>query len=132
MSEFFVGQQVVVDGEGMGTIRELHEDDLVGPYAKVWIDGDPINQTIEAYYNRIRSYVDIYTQTNPAPKHSPNHFIGPFSDWIVKGMVTKWLDDTVYLGSNSPKNRDYPFDENDSFSWTVREMLDLEKSLNND
>lgn len=127
MSEFFVGQQVVIndsiEGDLMGTVRLVNTEKIA-----VQVEGDPNNIVHWERPENVRSYVDIYTQTNPAP----NVFIGPSSDWIVKGLVTKWLNEVDPTNPKLPLTRDYPFDENDSFSWTVREMLDLEERLSND
>lgn len=126
MTSFYTGQQIVVtenNEEFMGTIRIINSEKVA-----VQIEGDPNNIVHWYRPEDVKSYVDIYTQTNS----TPNVFVGPFAGPIVKGMVTKWLNDTVYLGSESPtnpKNRDYPFEEEDSYSWTVREMLDIEENL---
>lgn len=126
MTSFYTGQQIVVtenNEEFMGTIRLINSEKIA-----VYIDGDPYNIVHWTRPENVKSYVDIYEQTDSRN----NVFVGPFANGIVKGLITKWLDETTYLGpesSTNPKNRDYPFEEEDSYSWTVREMLDIEENL---
>lgn len=125
MTEFFVGQQVVIteiaSGEDlMGTVKLINSEKIA-----VQIEGDPHNIVHWVRPENVKSYTDIYTQTNP----TPNVFVGPFANGIIKGLVTEWLNKPYDYGYPIKKNRDYPFDEEDSFSWTVREMLDIEENL---
>jgi hypothetical protein len=121
MSEFYVGQQVVVKDEGMGTIRSIETDFREVVFAaKVWIDGDPANVAEQYRIEDIQSYVDVYTSTDS----KDNVFVGPFAAPILKGLIENWLNLTHFVDSG-PKNKDYPFDEEDSFSWAVLEMKDI-------
>jgi len=64
-------------------------------------------------------------------ENKPNVYVSPFVDWMLKGYIKNWLKQPHGLTwiAEGNLNEDYPFDENDSFSWTVKDMKQLLEDL---
>jgi len=64
----------------------------------------------------------------------PNVAVSPFASYILKGLVTDWLNQSAFAFNpdgalTDIKNRDLPFDENDSYAWTIKDMKEIEEQL---
>jgi hypothetical protein len=58
----------------------------------------------------------------------PNAYVGPSAEYIIGGLIEDFLNRT-YGFHDGTTNRDYPFNVDDSYSWTIVELKALLRQI---
>lgn len=63
-------------------------------------------------------------------ENKPNIFVSPFAAPILKQLIRDWLEKPNGF-NGSPKIKDVPFDENDSWAWAIKDVKEILEELKN-